>query len=240
VWGLYNLVESERGCGYRAVGGVYLCGSGGSRVCDALPVVIDSCACCDFVVKQSRSMQSVHAGFLASKLVGHKCKEAFKCPTCYFVNEYPFEKTLSKIEKKKRGVPKVFYLMFVSRNSYSPKSFVKEAREVGISKRIAPNCLPKHFRVGKDFVFLAHRDVPFTAKLEAGTLEAEPVYKRAIFHVFRPDRVELLLWKGTSSETIRGYEDAGYTVVLVDPSVENKSKHAEVSLPKLPIKRGLK
>lgn len=232
------MVESERGCGYRTVGGVYLCSSAGDAVCDALPVVIDSCPCCDFNVKQSRSMQPVHVGYLASKLKDHTCNESFKCPVCYFVNEYPFHKTLRKVDKKKLRVPEVFYLMFVSRNFYSPKSFIEEAKTLGISKRIAPNCLPKKFRVGKDFVFLAHRDVPFVAKLEAGSLVAEPVYKRAIFHVFRPDRLELLLWKGTSSETIREYEDAGYTVVLVEKSEENISRHSEVALPKLP-KRGL-
>jgi len=232
------MVEFSRGCGYRVVGGVYLCGQGPSAICDALPVELGNCECCDFMVKQSRSMQPVHLGYLAMKLKDHKCHENFKgCPLCFYANVYPELKKLDRVEQKKRKIPKVFYLMFVSKNYYSPESFVEEAVEMGVSKRIAPNCLPKNFKLGEDWVFLAHREVAYVASLEAGALQAEAVYKRAIFYAFKPTRLELLLWKGTSSKTIREYEKAGYTVVLVDKSKENLEKHREVALPPLPNKK---
>lgn len=233
-------METERGCGWRQIGGIYLVDDGGSVQCDGLPVELKTCPCCEFKVKQSRSMQAVHAGYLGGLMRGHDCHEDFDgCPLCYFSCYYHAQKLLPVKEQKKLGVPTEFYLMFVSKEFYTPESFVAEAVKQGISKRISPNSLPKNFRVGHDWVFLAHKEVPFRGDLsreecDMGMLQAEPEFKRAIFYAFKPKRLELLLWKGTDAQTIADYEQAGYAVVLIERTPENIERHGPPSSAKYP------
>lgn len=239
--------ESERGCGWRKIGGVYLVCEGSAWACDGLPVELKPCDCCDFTVHQARSMQPIHAGYLASLMKGHACKDEFpSCPICFYGTDYHTIKTaladpeimkLKESERVERGLvlPKTFYLMFVSKEFYTPESFMAEAATQGISKRVAPNSLPKGFRVGTDWVFLGHQNVRFYPKDEDGNiLKAEPTTATGIFYAFKPQRLELVLWKGTDSQLIADYEEAGYTVVLIERTPENEERHGNAGLPPLP------
>lgn len=49
--------ETERGCGYRKVGGLYLVGQGLSRTCDLLPLWLEPCPHCGFQIPR-------HEGFM--------------------------------------------------------------------------------------------------------------------------------------------------------------------------------
>lgn len=249
--------ETERGCGFRKIGGVYLVCEGGSLPCDALPVEMGPCECCDFTVNQARSMQPIHAGYLAALLKGHVCHDPFACPICWYATKYPelkaeigrlrarlaipWENKTAEMREGDADVvealkdleakfPKVFYLMFVSKEFYTPESFVKEARKQGISKRVAANSLPKGFVVGKDWVFLAHGETPI---YKAGAIN-EVRKATAIFYAFKPERLELVLWKGTDNQLIRDYEDAGYTVVLLEKTKANIERHGDGAYPPLP------
>jgi hypothetical protein len=246
-------METERGCGWRVAGGVYLVCDGFGAACDLLPVPLTPCECCGFTVNHARSMQPIAGSYLAGQVRGHKCNENFLgCPMCYYATTYPLVKAEAarlaerlsipwadqteemrnenadlsdKLLKLKAELAKPFYLMFVSKDFYSPENFIKEANEQGISKRVAPNSLPKGFTVGKDYVFLAHQDV----KLKDGKRGT------AVFYGFLPMRLELVLYKGTNAETIREYEEAGYTVVLLERTKENLERHGSGrNLPPLP------
>ncbi len=73
-----------------------------------------------------------------------------------------------------------------------------------------------------------------------GAMQTEAVFKRAIFYAFKPQRLELVMWKGTPDETVREYEEAGYTVVLIEHTPENIERHGggPATLPPLPTKKG--
>lgn len=243
------MVETERGCGWRKIGGSYLVCDGFDMPCDALPIELSPCPCCSFEVHQARSMQPIHAGYLASLLKDHKCQEGFICGVCSFATEYYKIKAMSPKEREEKGLvlPEKFYLMFVSKEFYTPESFVAEARKQGISKRIAANSLPKGFRVGKDFVFLAHSEVKYAVfgnepsvvvapdgELCDGPRPVEFLYKTAIFYAFMPQRLELVLWKGTDPQMIADYEEAGYHVVLIERTEENIKRHGDGVPPPLP------
>lgn len=260
------MVEKERGCGWRKIGGTYLTADEGMHVdCDALPLELKPCDCCEYEIHQARSLVPYHAGYLASLLHGHKCKDKFPCPLCYFANQYHGDKDeLRRIklwnsqhpnpkeQKPLIQVPENFFVMWVSKQFYTPQSFVKEAQTQGISKRIAANSLPVDFVVGRDWVFLAHGEVPF-AKFTEGFGEAvvapdgdvcegpKPVtviHKPAIFYAFKPKRLELVLYKGTPDDVIRKYEDAGYYVVLLEKTPENLERHGDGEGPPLPTGKG--
>lgn len=233
------MVESERGCGWRKMGGVYLVCDGFSLPCDALPLELKPCDCCEFTVRQARSMQPIHAGYLASLLKGHKCAEDWRCPLCFFGEDYQAIKVLTPKERERQGVklPEVFYLMSVSKDFYSPEGFRAEAETQGVSKRVAANSLPKGFRVGEDWVFLQHGAVPFYPRDENTgqvLLDGEPRYTTGIFFAFKPQRLEVLMWKGTPDDVIADYEDAGYSVVLIEKTKENLERHGDGAPPPLP------
>jgi len=234
-----------RGCGYRKAGGVYLVCDGSGYGCDALPVEMVPCHCCEFEVGQARSMQPISAGYMAYLMRGHKCTEdpLFDCPACYFAKEYPKLKALiaslplDSDERKELEleIPKVFYIMFVSKEFYTPESFMEEARLQGVSKRVAPNSLPKGFVVGVDWVFLAHGSVPFPAIDKSGqVLKEDKRYTTGIFYAFKPSRLEVVLYKGVDSQLISDYEEAGYSVVLLEKNEENLSRHGNKAPPPLP------
>lgn len=238
--------ETERGCGWRKAGGVYLVCNGTGYTCDALPVEMVPCPCCEFEVGQARSMQPVRSGYMAFLMKNHKCKEeaGFICPVCFYAKEYPKMKEIlaeldedsDEYKELKAQIPAHFYLMFVSKEFYTPESFINEAHLQGVSKRVAPNSLPKGFRVGTDWVFLAHGEVPFKKTIFGDMVEVEDEtrFGKGIFYAFRPERLEVVLYKGVDPELILDYEEAGYTVVLLERTEANIEKHGDKSPPPLP------
>lgn len=238
--------EFSRGCGWRQAGGVYLVCDGVSYACDGLPVEMVPCHCCEYEVQQARSMQPIPSGYMAYLMRGHKCDEEkdFHCPVCFYAETYLKMKEIAAAlpldsedrKKYEAGIPKVFYLMFVSKEFYTVESFLEEARLLGVSKRVAPNSLPKGFKVGVDWVLLAHGTVPFPAIDKSGqVLKDESRYATGIFYAFRPSRLELVLYKGdVSDQQIADYEEAGYTVVLLEKTSENIARHGNKGPPPLP------
>jgi hypothetical protein len=120
-----------------------------------------------------------------------------------------------------------FGLMWVGQKYYTPETFVKEAMTVGVSKRIPE--IPQGLIFGKTWVFCAHLKVPDHAvEPNGGLLQKEPQYQKAIFYGFKPDRVEMPLWKGSvSDEMILKLEKRGITPVLLDQTPENKKIHKD-------------
>ena len=211
------MVETERGCGWRQIGGVYLCCDAGLQVeCDALPIRLKPCVECGFQVRPVRGIQAVHIGFLLSKVRGHDCREGFQCPVC----------------KPDLELGDEVFLNFVGSAAYSPESFLAEAKAQGVSRRIAPGSLPREFKIGKSWIYLAHRKVPFRGQLPDGVmreepgLQPEPEYWPAIFYAFKPTRMEVVLGDDAPADVIQRWEDQGYFVVLVDHKDPKHQKDA--------------
>src|SRR5215471_10018790 len=140
-------VESKRGCGYRKVGGMYLCSGGGGFPCDRLPIRLDVCPCCNHGFKQSRGWtwldvpkfvngnHEVTSLHISGEI---PCPCSLYCPLCKHVN------TVGKAG-----------LLWIGEKFYrTPAEFLAEGVTMGISRRIA--AIPRGFEVGKTWVLLAH------------------------------------------------------------------------------------
>ncbi len=109
----------------------------------------------------------------------------------------------------------IHYLLWVGRKFYTPESFMEEAREMGISKRI-PN-IPDNFQIGKTWVFLAHID---GANGEPGCIMA-----------FKPTHVDLVVKDGEKIPDYAGELDdrldGNLHVVEVIPEGQDERETAD-------------
>jgi hypothetical protein len=193
-------IEARRGCGYRKVGGLYLCSDGGGVACDRLPIPCEVCPTCGHGIKQARGWTWIDvAAFVGG--VHRDCSDQFACPLC-----------MATSEMGKAG------LIWIGERFYkTPFAFASEAAELGVSRRI--KVIPRNFVVGETWILLAHPrviHVPGCANCDheptvhnSNTGELIPAcgvvgcmckgwasrYLPAIFKVWRPSRVERLFWE---------------------------------------------
>lgn len=194
-------VEPMRSCGYRKVNGLYLCGEGASMQCDRLPYKIENCPVCGSGLKFTRAWTWLdwlkYDG-------GHDippCKDLapYKCPICS-----PSE------------FARPYGLLWVGEKFYSPEAFVRESMQLGISRRLPftgsiPRA-PKNLKLGETWVLFAHKHVIHSGKDEHGA----DVYEPAVFHAFRPTRLELLIWQKDATEArLAELERAGITPIVI-------------------------
>ncbi len=186
-------VEAMRGCGYRKVGGLYLCGGGKDTQCDRLPYELVLCPTCGAGVKFTRGWtwldwygyageHSARQGGLPSNVGGgvfSECSCPPMCPVCC-----PAIYTPLLAQDKK-----VYGLLWVGEASYTPKTFTQEALTMGVSRRIA--AVPKNLKLGETWVLFAHKKLIRKHTEPDGSNEDVP----GIFYVFRPTSLELLIWE---------------------------------------------
>ena len=204
--------EEQRGCGYRKVGGMYLCGEYITVPCDRLPYPLDTCPVCGAGIKVSRGFTKI----IPMHLFGfhQPCNDRVRpCFVC--------DPTI---------VPA--FIMRVGEQHYkTPGDFSREARSMGISKRIP--FIPREMELGKTIVYLAHAkacvEVTSPALQQAMALlrppedgqqalvESQKVeHKLGIFSAFIPQRVEKLLWeKDATPEELEKLEKRGITPVII-------------------------
>lgn len=184
-------IEAKRGCGYRKINGLYLCGGVLSVGCDRLPYELHNCPVCGSGIKFTRGFTWIEA----HKMFGiHKgCLDPHKpCWMC----------------QPKEG--EMFGLLWVGESFYTPKHFLKEAREMGISKRIP--FIPKELVLGKTVILLAHKKastrLPTPEEMDAQKYEVPnatngrlfkvavvPKECSGIFCAFIPKAVEMPIWE---------------------------------------------
>jgi len=186
----------KRGCGYPQVGGLYLVSEPLAAPCDRLPMEIPKCPVCGETVRFSRSMQEINPLKLFGEHEGCKDAKVLRpCPVCQ-PNEGPAG------------------LMWAGKAYYSPESFCKEARDMGISKRI--NTLPKFFEVGKTWMFIAHKEAcKGWAKAKEGGDEIL-VPKPGILLAVKPSRLEKVMKKSDiTEEKVKELEERGIDILEV-------------------------
>lgn len=165
-------VEAKRGCGYRRVGGLYVVGGGLSAPCDRIPYPLDRCKTCGAGVKFTRGHTWLQPDFFTPhesrqgcscthgsmggpcSVCGHShpiaepcaswmpetgCRDESSCPVCR--NREDFGPHL---------------LLWIGRGHYSPDAYLKESRELGVSRRLS--AMPKGLVIGETWVLLAHLD----------------------------------------------------------------------------------
>ena len=223
-------VEKARGCGYRKVGGLYLCGGGLWVSCDRLPYELKSCPVCGAGIHFTRSMTEInplrlfgnHDGSLVG-LVDDQVQTAIcqdKVRPCKMCD--PTEEPA--------------YIMMVGKKYYSPVTFIKEALELGVSKRIA--AIPKKMVLGQTVVYLAHPEAvngieapcnqgELLGNGQGRLLDAEKAECRlGIFCAFIPERAEMPVWesqlKGEEGDKFKeSLEKRGITPVPIPDGDED-------------------
>jgi len=100
-------------------------------------------------------------------------------------------------------------LVWVSPEHYTIEEFDKEADEVGISRRITGDALPRGLIVGQTWVFLAHRDAIVRYSGD------EPECTPGVFKLFHPSRVEKIVTGEETDDEIEALVERGITPVRV-------------------------
>lgn len=172
-------VEAQRACGYRRVGGLYLVGGGLGIPCDRLPLPIVPCETCGEEPRFHRGISRINPMRLWDTHFVESIPTAVACPD-----------TARRIDPI-CDPPLAAYLMWVG-SEYTPASFVAEARQLGVSKRIPS--IPDGFTPGK-WVFLAylHLIPPPNAQLPLPPDSDYRGYKPGVFYAFQPQRVEKII-----------------------------------------------
>jgi len=183
--------ETKRGCGYRTPGaarvGIYLVGPSTLTVCERLPFPLTICPCCGHGIRFSRGFTWIDPIRLFDPTLEPRCDYASEvsrllgdlrnnnqhdhnnCPVCnpWMVGD-------------QAG------LMWVGEKYYpSPHHFIREAREMGVSKKISG--LPKDFKIGEHVIYLGHH------KAYTDWDDASHPVKPGVFMAFTPVQVDLVI-----------------------------------------------
>ena len=206
------MIEASRGCGYRKVGGLYICGGGKPHHCDRLPYPLDLCPVCGSGIKFTRGWTWLDFYGLAGDHEGCKDRPLLTCPVCTPSIHTPL------LEEDK----KVYGLLWVGEASYTTESFCREAEVMGVSRRIPT--VPRGLKLGKTVVLLAHKDA---------IAEDEP----GVFEAFIPETLELLIWESEATEEkIAELKKRNITAIVIpdgdedhDPDTKKSTSESETT-----------
>ena len=166
-------VERERECGYRKVGGMYLVGGILDAPCDRLPIELVVCKVCG----QGQRVGKGFTKFDPYELWGvhEKCKDSKGCYCCY--------------------PPHLGYMMRVGSGFYNMETFIHEARQMGVSKRIP--FIPRELVVGLTPIYLVHKEaiVKYPNWMDKKNTNQEVTISDGVFAAFIPQRIETLMWQ---------------------------------------------
>lgn len=197
-----TLQETERGCGFRAPGGIYLIGGLLDMACHRLPFNLKVCPVCEQGIKFSRGWRWLDA----QKYLGD-CKKA-QSVLGMFVSEPECHKRGCFFCFPEEGIH-TYGLLWVGERHYTPESFCLEAREMGVSKKISG--VPREFEIGKTVVLLAHKKAGISKETK------EPC--SAIFAAFRPVSVQMVITPEQAEDTglLNYLENRNIVPVIVEP-----------------------
>lgn len=208
---LTQVVEGVRGCGWRTPGGIYLMSDGVGVHCEALPVPLHVCPTCGHGVKPSRGLTWVEPDALLEGYLGPHGDETYHAACPLYAPGRLGERA---------------GLLWIGEMYYpTPRDWESEGRRMGFSRRLSG--IPKGFEIGKTWVLTAHRkgmvlgygrgdETHATlADVPDGEGEVETRYGPAIFHVWKPDRIEYVVKGDETEEELDRLESRGLSLVQV-------------------------
>lgn len=185
--------DSERGCGWRKAGGLYLVADGPNVPCGRMYLPISVCYTCGHGLKPSRGWTWVT---MPTMLLYEEPKECtmphcVACPLC------------PQRHEERMG------LLWCGEQFYpTPQDWIREAIEQGVSRRIA--ALPKGLVLGETWVLMAHRKAIMEVD-EAGEIH----YTAGIIQAFRPTGAEYVVRGDESEEELEAMVKRGITPIKV-------------------------
>ena len=197
-------IEAPRLCGYRKVGGLYLCGSGEPTDCDRLPYELKICPVCGSGIKFTRGFQWLdwrkYAGWHEPC---HERRE-ISCPVCAPLQTH-----------------QPYCLLWVGEQNYTPEEFIREAVSKGISKRIPQ--IPRGLELGFTHVLLAHTSACGVRDFEQPDGKFKKHGVPGVFSLFRPSRIEQLIWEShVTPEKLRELKRRNITPIIIP---DNDKEH---------------
>lgn len=215
--------ESERGCGYRKEGGLYMMGGQLALPCGRLPMEMTVCPTCNagikptkgwtwinpqalFGIEDSAMHVSSEQGCIKNQveIKGKECGYVY-CSSCYVGSP-----------------PERAGLIWIGTAFYEDAAaFAAEAREMGISRRIP--AVPNDFEAGKTVVYLGHRhgiqkqcDCDPAERSECEECGGDGWYwVPAIFGAFVPTHIEKVVGEDVTEEEVEKLEKRGIVPVIV-------------------------
>jgi hypothetical protein len=184
--------EQRRGCGYRKVGGLYLCGGALGTSCCRLPISLHVCPTCNAGVKQTRGWQWIDP---RPWLTGG-CVHAE--PTCPAANP---ERLGDRVG-----------LLWIGAQFYpTPADFTAEVMVMGVSRRIT--AVPRGLELSKTWVFLAHPRIKEITDPSTGKTRSIG----GVFRIFKPERIEKIITASQACDaaSMAKLAEAGITPVVV-------------------------
>lgn len=191
-----DVYDSERGCGWRKPGGLYLCSDNLGRACARMPIPLTVCPCCNAGIKPSRGWTWIDVNSFLKSIPECPEKGSSFCNTCGITHMQNELNTTNKAG-----------LLWVGGKYYkTPESFNFEASVQGVSRRI--NSVPRDFVLGETWVWLAHREC-----IPNPDPQGKPT--PGVFHIFKPQRIEYVVKRDESPEKLESLEKRGITLVNV-------------------------
>lgn len=190
------MAEMKRGCGWRKINGLYLVGGEGPGLaCCKLPIPLHTCPTCHGGIKQTRGWQWIDPSPWLKGQCSAGVGMSIICPA-------------SDPDRLGDRVG----LLWIGGGFYpTTQAFLAEAAQQGISRRI--KAIPRGFKVGEHWVFLAH-----PTAIPALTFQGEPQPAMpGVFRIFKPTRIEKIITETMSkdADVMAELEKQGITPVIV-------------------------
>lgn len=187
--------EQRRACGYRKVGGLYLCADAPGHPCCKMPVLLHVCPTCNSGVKQTRGWQ-----WLDPKpwIRPGACTDPLGPAHCPLAHP---DRLGSRVG-----------LLWIGEMFYpSPGHFIQEAVQQGVSRRI--QSVPRGFKLGETWVWFAHPKVQQIVDPETG----DTSWAGGVFQVIKPERIEKIVTEAEAQDEteMQRLRDQGITPVAV-------------------------
>ena len=190
------LRETRRGCGYRNAGkdggvGIYLMGNPVGQACERLPFPVETCPCCGGGSKVARSWRTITPSSIFLPEIEPECDDGphviHRIDGRVFSKSWPSLITsghdhancpMCNPPDTKHG------LVWIGHQHYTVASFLAEADERGVSKRLS--AIPRNLEIGETFVYLAHIKA-------VGSIRDEGGMTPGVFMVFKPTHIDLVI-----------------------------------------------
>jgi hypothetical protein len=218
-------IEAKRGCGYRSGGGTYIVTDKGVHApCGKLPFILERCPTCSGGIKFCRSWTWINP---AALFAARGCAP----------DPVPFDPTAGCRACPLKDPPEQAGLLWIGEKFYpTPADWMKEADRMGVSRRLP--AVPNGFVLGETWVLVAHKkavELPCDACRERQRTALNPaelqhlceackgkgvIHRPAIFHAFKPQRIEYVVKGDETEEELERIVKRGIELVRVTPAPE--------------------
>lgn len=226
-------IEARRGCGFRKVGGLYLVSDGRGVVCDRLPISLEVCPTCGHGIKQARGWTWVDPAALVGG-VHPNCTDEFPCPLCMaphtlgpragllWIGER-FYRTVREFDREAAELGISRRIGAVPRGFKCGETWVLFAHPKAIETPLNCGKCGALMTAHRGEKVIAERTATTAAIVEQTGVELRcrcgnkvPAFCPGIFHVWRPQRIEVILLDSQrGSELAKEYGEKGITPVYV-------------------------